>query len=142
MLTLNRHASHLARDAGAHAMTDVTGFALLGHAREMAARSGARIIIEAARVPALPGALAYAARGIVTGGAGRNRVGLAEHVTVGDGVPGDVAHLLFDPQTSGGLLIALSPDRAEGLMTRLRADGLTGAIVGRVEAGAGVHVEP
>ena len=110
MLMLNRHASHLAREFGAHAMTDVTGFALLGHAREMAARSDVRIVIEASRVPAMPGALEYAARGIVTGGAGRNRDGLADHVTVSDGVPEAVEHLLFDPQTSGGLLIALDRD--------------------------------
>ncbi len=142
MLMLNRHASHLARDAGAHAMTDVTGFALLGHAREMASRSGVRIVIEASKAPALAGALEYAARGIVTGGAGRNRDGLADHVTVSEGVPEAVEHLLFDPQSSGGLLIAVDSAAADALVARLRADGLPGAIVGRVEAGAGVLVVP
>ncbi len=140
MLMLNRHASHLAREFGAHAMTDVTGFALLGHAQEMASRSSVRIVIEASRAPALAGALEYAARGIVTGGAGRNRAGLAEHVTVGEGVAEAVGHLLFDPQTSGGLLIALNPVSAKMLVARLHEDGLPGAIVGRVEAGAGVVV--
>jgi selenide,water dikinase len=108
----------------------------------MAARSGVRIVIEASRVPALPGALGYAAGGIVTGGAGRNRAGLADHVTVEAGVPADVEHVLFDPQTSGGLLIALDADRAEALVARLQADGLMGAIVGRVEAGTGMQVAP
>jgi selenide,water dikinase len=138
MLMLNRHASHLAREHGAHAMTDVTGFALLGHAREMAARSNVRIVIEAARVPALPGALDYAGRGIVTGGASRNRAGLADHVTVGEGIDEATEHLLFDPQTSGGLLIALPPVQAKMLVSQLLDDGLTAAIVGRVENGAGV----
>ncbi|MDE3096474.1 MAG: selenide, water dikinase SelD [Chloroflexota bacterium] len=141
MLTLNRHASHLAREAGAHAMTDVTGFGLLGHASEVAARSDVRIVIDAARVPALPGALAYAAQGIVTGGAARNRDGLADRVRLPVRLDAAVAHLLFDPQTSGGLLVALAPPAARAMVRRLHDDGLPGAVVGRVEAGTGVVVE-
>jgi len=141
MLALNRHASHLAREAGARAMTDVTGFALLGHAREMASRGGVRLAIESERVPVLPGALEYAARGIVTAGAGRNRDGLAGHVAIAAGVSDAMAHVLYDPQTSGGLLVALAPERAEAMVARLHADGLPGAIVGRVETGEGVRVE-
>lgn len=141
MLTLNRHASHLAREANAHAMTDITGFALLGHAREMADRGNVRFVIDAASVPALDGALAYAAEGIVTGGAGRNRAGLEGHVTIGDGVDDATEHLLFDPQTSGGLLVALPPDAATAMVARLHADGMPGAVIGRVEAGSRVLVE-
>ncbi len=141
MLTLNRHGSHLAREAHAHAMTDVTGFGILGHAREMATRSGMRFIIESSRVPALPGALEYAASGIVTGGAHRNREGLAGHVAFATNIDPAIEALLYDPQTSGGLLIALPQPAAEALAGRLHADGLPGAIVGRVEAGAGVLVE-
>jgi selenide,water dikinase len=140
MLALNRHASHLAREAHAHAMTDVTGFGLLGHAREMASRSNVRIVIEAACVPALPGALAYAAEGIVTGGAGRNRSGLAGHVEIAEGIAEAVAHLLYDPQTSGGLLIALPPKAAAAMIARLHADALPAAIIGRVEAGTDISV--
>jgi selenide,water dikinase len=140
MLALNRHASHLAREAGAHAMTDVTGFGLVGHAREMAARGSVRIIIDAAAVPALPGALAYARAGILTGGAARNREGVAGHVDVASIVDPAVEHLLYDPQTSGGLLIALPRDRAKAMVERLRADNLPGALIGSVEAGAGVEV--
>ena len=141
MLTLNRHASHLAREAHAHAMTDVTGFGLLGHAREMASRSGMRFVIESSRVPAFPGALEYAASGIVTGGANRNREGLAGHVEIAAGIDPAIEALLFDPQTSGGLLIALPPAAAEAMVARLHADTLPGAIVGRVETGVGVRVE-
>lgn len=140
MLALNRHASHVAREAGAHAMTDVTGFALLGHAREIAARSNVRMIIDSATVPALPGALEYARLGIVTGGAARNRDGLAMHVSFENAIDTAVEHLLFDPQTSGGLLVALPPAAADAMVRRLHDDHLPAAIVGRVESGAGVVV--
>ena len=142
MLALNRHASHLAREARAHAMTDVTGFGLLGHAHEMAVASAVRLEIAASHVPALPGALEYAARGIVTGGAGRNREGLAAHVEIDAGVDAAFEDLLFDPQTSGGLLIALPVAAAEALVARLHADALPAAIVGSVIEGAGVRVVP
>jgi selenide,water dikinase len=141
MLTLNRHASHLAREANAHAMTDVTGFGILGHAREMATRSGMRFVVESSCVPAFPGALEFAANGIVMGGAHRNREGLAEYVAFATSIDPAIEALLFDPQTSGGLLIALPPSAAEALVARLHSDGSPGAIVGRVEAGAGVVVE-
>ncbi len=107
----------------------------------MARASGVRIVIESSRVPALPGALEYARRGHVTGGGDRNRRGLEGKVELPEGLPEDVEHLLFDPQTSGGLLIALPPDRAGSLASALERDGLLGARVGRVEAGAGVAVE-
>jgi selenide,water dikinase len=141
MLTLNRHASHLAREAGAHAMTDVTGYGLLGHASEMATRSGARIILDAAAIPAFSNGVAgLIGQGVTTGGAARNRHGLADRIEVAATVPEETLALAYDPQTSGGLLIALDPPRAAWLTARLRADGLFGAIVGRVEAGSGVAV--
>ena len=142
MLALNRHASHLAREARAHAMTDVTGFGLLGHAREMAAASGVRIVIDAASVPELPGAALYALEGLITAGAGRNREGLAGHIEIAAGVAEATEHILFDAQTSGGLLIALPPAAAAAMVERLHADRLPGAIIGHVEAGAGVLVTP
>ena len=141
MLQLNRHASHLALEAGVHACTDVTGFALLGHADEMARAGSVRIVIEAAGAPALPGALEYIAQDQITGGASRNREGLAKTVSVAKGVAEETEHLLFDPQTSGGLLLAVPQERADALSKALAADGLLGARVGRVEAGAGVSVE-
>jgi selenide,water dikinase len=141
MLALNRHASHLARAALAHAMTDVTGFGLLGHAREMADAAGLRFVIEASRVPALPGALAYALdEGNIPGGADRNREGLAGRVEIAADVAEASEHLLFDPQTSGGLLIALPPSDADALVATLHRDKMPGAVIGRVERGAGVQV--
>jgi selenide,water dikinase len=141
MLLLNQHASHLARAAGVHAMTDVTGFSLLGHAEEMARAGGVRLVFDARALPALPGALEYARAGHVTGGASRNRRGLEGKVSLPSGLPDEIEHLLFDPQTSGGLLIALPPDGADALARALEGAGFLAARVGRVEAGAGVAVE-
>ena len=141
MLRLNRHAPHLALGAGVHACTDVTGFALLGHAEEMARAGGVRLVIESAQAPALPGALVYAGKGLVPGGEGRNREGLAGKVSLPEGLAPDLEHLLFDPQTSGGLLLAVPPERADALARALAADGDLGVRIGRVEAGEGVAVE-
>lgn len=140
MLRLNRHASHVAREAGARAMTDITGFGLLGHACEMAEASNARFAIDAAAVPPLPGALDYARAGATTGGASRNRDGLEDRVEIAGGIDPAVVELLYDAQTSGGLLMALPPAAAEPAADRLRADGLTAAIIGRVAEGRGVRV--
>ena len=141
MLRLNRHPSHLALEASVHACTDVTGFGLLGHAEEMAQSGSVRIVIAAKQAPALPGALAYAGKGFVPGGTDRNREGLAGQVALPEGLAPDLVHLLFDPQTSGGLLLAVPPDRAHPLARALEADGFLGARIGRVEEGAGVAVE-
>ena len=135
MLLLSRHASHLARAAGVHAMTDVTGFSLLGHASEMAIQSGARLVIESTEVPQLPDALRFAAAGAVTGGGSRNREQLGERVLLPDGIDDALAHLLYDPQTSGGLLIALPADRAESLRAAIEAEQGGCWRIGTVEAG-------
>jgi selenide,water dikinase len=140
MLALNRHASHLAREADAIACTDVTGFSLLGHAEEMARASGVRIVIDAANVPALPGALNYARAGHVTGGGNRNRRGLEGKIEFASALPDEWEHLLFDPQTSGGLLIALPAALADMLAESLEGDGILAARVGRAEEGDGVRV--
>jgi selenide,water dikinase len=141
MLQLNRHPSHLAVEAGVHACTDVTGFGLLGHAEEIAQASGARLVFDASKVPSLPGAIEYARQGLVAGGAGRNRQGVEGKVSLADGLPDELNELLFDPQTSGGLLLAVPPERAGDLAGVLEADGFTGARIGRVETGSGVVVE-
>jgi selenide,water dikinase len=110
MLLLNRRAceSMLAMDA--HACTDVTGFGLLGHAREMAMASGVTLEIEAGAVRMLPGALEYARMGAIAGGLRNNREFISGCLEVARELPQEVDALLYDPQTSGGLLIAL-PER-------------------------------
>ena len=113
MTRLNRHALHLAREAGARALTDVTGFSLLGHAYEMAAASGVGIRIDTPGLPTLPGAVDYASRGITTGGAARNREYLDGKARVSDGVTETMEDILFDPQTSGGLLFTVAAKSAD-----------------------------
>jgi selenide,water dikinase len=140
MTTLNRHASHIAREIGAHALTDVTGYSLLGHAREIAAAGGVCLRIIAAAVPVLPGALDYTKRGVTTGGAGRNRGFFGEHVRVDPAISEAMQGVLWDPQTSGGLLMAVPQERAAGAQARFQAAGLPAWAIGEVVAGDGVEV--
>ena len=142
MLTLNRHTSHVACAAGIDAMCDVTGFGLMGHGAEMAKASGVALKIEAGRLPLLPGALDYARRGIGTGGGARNRSALEDSVTIDKSIDEAMTQVLFDPQTSGGLLIALPSDRGSELERRMAADGLDCWRIGGVVAGSGVKVVP
>ncbi len=135
MRRLNRHAAHLARAAGVRAMTDVTGFAITGHAAEMAEQASATFLLDAGALPELPEARRYASEGAVTGGASRNREQLGDRVRLPAGLDENTGHLLFDPQTSGGLLIAVPEAAADVLRARI-AEVESGCwIVGRVEAG-------
>jgi selenide, water dikinase len=117
MLTLNRAAAEAIQDLEIHALTDITGFGLLGHGREMAAASGVTLEFAAAKIPFLPGALEYARAGALAGGLRNNRE------FVGPCVEGssEFDDLLYDPQTSGGLLIALPPNEAAKLARRFPA---------------------
>jgi len=140
MTRLNRHASHLAREAGARALTDITGYSLLGHGYEMAAAGGVDFRFDASSVPLLPGALDYAGRGIITGGAARNRQYLAGKVRIADGISDAMGHVLFDPQTSGGLLFAVAPEQAKDVEQRFAGKAVWQ--VGEVVDGEGVEVLP
>jgi len=142
MTRLNRHPSHIARAVEAHALTDITGYSILGHGYEMAVASGAALRLSAARIPLLPGALEYASRGIVTGGAARNRKHLQDKVTIAGGVSEEMRHVLFDPQTSGGLLLAVGPDKAAEVEAAFAAAELPVWKVGEVVKGKGVQVAP
>ena len=132
MLLSGREAARLMVEAGAHAATDVTGFALLGHAWELARASAVTLEIEAARVPLIPGALELAAAGMLTSGDKSNRDYVGDDVRLGEGVGKELASLLFDPQTAGGLLISIDAARAEGLLARLRETYADAARIGRV----------
>jgi selenide,water dikinase len=112
---LNSVGVELAAMEGVHAMTDVTGFGLLGHAMEMCRASGLGAVIEMGAVPILPGAAALARDGFGTGAATRNWASYGADVTLEVGVADWERGLLCDPQTSGGLLIAASPEAAEAL---------------------------
>jgi len=140
MLRLNRHPSHVVREVGAHALTDVTGFSLLGHAFEMAEASGVAFRIEAGRVPILGGALEYVAQGAHTGGESRNRHCWQEKITFQGDIADELASVLFDPQTSGGLLIAASPEQGRELERQFSLSHLTLWRIGEVAEGQGITV--
>jgi len=135
MLMLNRSAARAAVARAAHAMTDITGYSLLGHAREMAERSGVRLVIESSQVPELPDARRFAAEGVSTGGGGRNRAQLGDRVSLAPGLDESLVTLLFDPQTSGPMLIAVAEADAEALRSEIEAE--TGGCwrIGHAEAG-------
>ena len=118
MERLSAGAARILVSAGAavHALTDVTGFALAGHAHEMAEQSGLSLRILWTSVPMLPGAARYAAEGMVPGGSKRNAAYYGPHIDWGRALSEEDRRLLFDPQTSGGLLAAVAPDRAEALL--------------------------
>ncbi len=107
MLTLNRSAAEAMADVDAHGVTDITGFGLIGHGREMAKASGVTLEIDWRKIPFLPGALHYAQAGALPGGLHHNRDFASCDVTIHPTVPPEIAHLLYDPQTSGGLLISM-----------------------------------
>ena len=137
MLLAGREAARLMSEAGAHAATDVTGFALLGHAWEMARASSVTLEVDAASVPLIHGALELAAAGLLTSGDKSNRLYVGEDVALGRGVSRELASLLFDPQTAGGLLISVAGADAPGLLARLRETYPQAAVIGRVrERGA------
>ena len=131
MLELNRAAAEAMQAAGAHACTDVTGFGLIGHAREMAAASGVTLEMEAARVEFLPGATDYALRGALPGGLKNNRDFASCAAEMVRELPPEIESLLYDPQTSGGLLIALPEDGAVSLTARLPAAYAIGRVLER-----------
>ena len=132
MATLNRIAAELMLQFDVHAATDVTGFGLLGHAMEMAEASGVSMHIYAGTLPILPEAERLAAEGVNPGGAGDNRSWLQSRVAVAPDVRKSLEQVLYDPQTSGGLLIAIPPHRAEAFAAALKKAELLSAIVGEV----------
>jgi selenide,water dikinase len=140
MRELDRDAADALRPFVPSAVTDVTGFGLLGHAHETASRSGVALHIDADSLPPLPGALEVARAGERTGGDRRNREFAADGVAVASGVADDLVALAWDPQTSGGLLISLPAERAPVLEATFRAQDLFIARIGRVEEGSGVHL--
>jgi selenide, water dikinase len=134
MRALNRVASEVIVREGVAGATDVTGFGLLGHGLEMARASTARFVFEAAALPALDGALAVAAAGIETGGAAHNRRFVTDSLSVASDVAPELVALALDPQTSGGLLIAVPEDPADAVAAVLRTAGVECWSIGRVEA--------
>ncbi len=136
MTTLNRKATELmAETDDIHACTDVTGFGFLGHALEMIEGSPAGMKIQARSVPCFPGLRPLVEEGIIPGGLIRNRKFREKQIEVGPDCPGWLVDVLFDPQTAGGLLIALPEAAATELLARMHAAGIAdAAVVGEVTA--------
>jgi selenide,water dikinase len=131
MSTLNKDAADALLEVDPHAVTDVTGFGLAGHLAEMAEASGVAVEIDLDALPLLPGALEAAATGLVPAGAGKNKTSVATVLEVDDGADELRVDLCLDPQTSGGLLAAVSVEHADGLVRRLPGS----AVVGRITDG-------
>lgn len=130
MVKLNRRASEIIREYRVHGCTDVTGFGFLGHLREMLGSSFSAVI-DSSRIPRLPFSLEYAKEFYLTAAAQRNRNHLGEFVRF-DGVAFEMEELLFDPQTSGGLLVSLPAEDAGEAAERLNAEGYICEIVGEI----------
>jgi len=133
MATLNSKASELMQEIGVHACTDITGFGLLGHICQLAQNSQVGISIFSASVPLFPEAGEFANQGLCPAGLYRNKEFYSASVAIADRVPAHMRDILFDPQTSGGLLISLAPRKAKLLLDRLQQAGMEdAAIVGEV----------
>src|SRR5262249_55598687 len=120
MTTLNRVAAELACKFRVHAVTDITGFGLIGHAREMALGSGVSIHIYSARIPILDGALECVRGGYIPGGLKANREFAECVVDYEPGIPEEIKTILFDPQTAGGLLLSVAREDAAPLQEALK----------------------
>ncbi len=137
MSHLNREASRLAQQFGVQGMTDITGYSLMGHAHEMAHLAGMDFHISMGALDWLPGAKSYAEQNIFPGGMRRNREYFSQWVSFDDSIGAVDRDLLFDPQTSGGLLMTAAADQADALCRALQDAGEIAAVIGHVQPGSG-----
>jgi selenide,water dikinase len=133
MMTAGKFAAEAMREFGVKAATDVTGFSLIGHAWEMARASKVSILIDPDTVPLIDSALELAAAGMLTSGDKTNREYIGDDIEIDTSVDSNLIKLLFDPQTAGGMLIAISADRADDLLVRLRENYPQAQKIGRVQ---------
>ena len=132
MAALNRGASEAMQEVGVSACTDITGFGLLGHACEMIEGTEVGMVIYASKVPYFPEAEEFAKMGLVPGGTYRNREFREQMVNLHPEIPPWLVDILFDAQTSGGLLISVPSSKVEALLERLRKRGVEAALIGEV----------
>jgi len=133
MTTLNRKAAEIIQDIGVHACTDITGFGLIGHAYEMAKAGGCAFCFNSAAVPVFPEALEYARMGLVPGGSHSNRSFYEPFVEYREAVSDELRDILYDPQTSGGLLFSVAENKKDALLKKFRKEKVDAFVVGRVE---------
>ncbi len=141
MSQLNNTAAEVMLEIGVNSATDVTGFGLLGHLTEMAVQSGVTVEVYPEQIPTFPEALDYLSQGIISGAAERNKEYVSRYVTFAPGVSEAMQYLLCDPQTSGGLLMAVPAEKAQALLAALRNRGVEAAsIIGAVSAKSEAHI--
>ena len=140
MKRLNKTASDLAVEFGVRGATDITGFSLLGHALEMAQASGVGMRLDFEHIPFVSNARRYAAEFVFPGGAYDNRLYFGPEVRFASGIDEPSQLLLFDPQTSGGLLLSLPADKLEAFLRRAEEAGQPAAVIGEVVEGEGIEV--
>ena len=144
MTTLNKNASQLMVEFGAHACTDVTGFSLCGHLAEMALSSGVDVEVVWDNIPLFVDVLEYAAAGILPGAIERNKESCGERIIADESLPQEMVDICYDAQTSGGLLVAIAQSDADDFLKALHSKGISAAaVVGRVSGkGSGlVHIK-
>ena len=132
MAALNKEAAEIMKDYPVHACTDITGFGLLGHIAEMVVDSEFGIKIQSDMIPIISGAIDYAGMGLIPAGAYKNREFREKMVDISSSVDRTIQDILFDPQTSGGLLICVESKSADDLLIRLKNKGMNAAIIGKV----------
>ena len=140
MTRLNKDAAILAIEFGVRGATDITGFSLLGHAWEMASASGVGLRFEWEKMPFISGARRYAEQYIFPGGASDNRLFYGPHISFKRKIEEYEEMLLFDPQTSGGLLLAVAPDKVDTMLSRAERIGQPLWVVGEVVDGNKIEV--
>ena len=140
MTKLNQTAASIAQKLGVRTATDITGYSLLGHSLEMAQNSQVRLRIDGPAVPVVAGAVNYASRGFIPGGTNDNRAHYSSQVEFDGTIPEPWPTLLFDAQTSGGLLLAVQNDSVEAFGREAVKAGQAAWLIGEVEAGQGVKV--
>jgi len=140
MKTLNRQAARLLLQVGVHAVTDVTGFALLGHGYEMAEKSGVRLRLRLGQIPFLEGAREYADMWLFPGGTCDNERAYEHAVTFAPGIEEEMQQLLYTPETSGGLLAAVPPEKLSELIALFAAAHHPYWVIGEVVEGEGIQV--
>lgn len=140
MTRLSRRSSEICLEFRVDTMTDVTGFGLVGHSSEVAKASGISVEIDHHRLPLLPGALDYSRDGFCSGGLTSNREFFSTLARIDESVPPEFSDIVFDPQTSGGLLVFVPPDRANDLLTALQRAEIPAADIGRTLEYSGHHI--
>ncbi len=132
MTTLNKYAKNAMIEVGVNSCTDVTGFGLLGHGLEMAEGSDATIVFDSKKIPVIKAALEFASMGLIPAGAYANMRFIGDKVTFKDEVPQEMRDILFDPQTSGGLLISVAKEKVNKLLEELKDNPTQFAVIGEV----------